>query len=272
MRLWLWDAIAKVPRMGECMSAGNERLSGMTCVIGGAASDIGRAVAKRLTSEGGIVVGIDAVVHGTGSISLTTDLANEDSVREVFARIHKETGRIDFLYNNAGLVTSEDKSVLETTSEVLERIWFANFRTAWLCCKHGIPYMLQNTPPSGSVVNCSSFLAGMGSATGQTSYNAAKAAVAQMSRDLGTHLARRGVRVNALCLGPIETPALTEVFARIGQEERRRRFLHMPLGRFGTLEEIAGTVAFLASKDSGFVTASVFPLDGGIQSAFTVPE
>ncbi|MEO6815732.1 MAG: SDR family oxidoreductase [Edaphobacter sp.] len=254
------------------MSSENGRLAGMTCVIGGAASAIGRAVAERLVSEGAIVVGLDAVEHSTGSISITTDLSDEQSVRETFARIHQETGRIDFLYNNAGLVTPEDKSVLETTSEVLERVWSANFRTAWLCCKYGIPYMLQNNPPSGSVVNCSSFLAGMGSATGQMSYNAAKAAVAQMSRDLGTNLARQGVRVNALCLGPIETPALTEVFTRIGEEERRRRFVHMPLGRFGTLEQIAGTVAFLASSDSGFITASVFPLDGGIQNAFTVPD
>ena len=257
--------------MGEWMGGEDRRLTGMTCVIGGAASDIGRAVARRLAAEGGVVVGIDAVEHSTGTIALKADLTDEDAVQEAFARIHKETGRIDFLYNNAGLVSSDDRSVLETTSAVLERIWSANFRTAWLCCKHGIPYMLQNDPPSGSVVNCSSFLAGMGSATGQTSYNAAKAAVAQMSRDLGTNLARRGVRVNALCLGPIETPALTEVFARLQEGERQRRFQHMPLGRFGTLEELAGTVAFLASRDSGFITASVFPLDGGIQSAFTVP-
>jgi len=254
------------------MNSRNARLTGLTCVVAGAASAIGRAVAERLACKGAFVVGLDAVNHTTGSISITTDLSEEDSVRAAFVRIHKETGRIDVLYNNTGLVLPEDTSVLETSSEVLNRIWSANFLTAWLCCKHCIPYMLQNDPPSGAVVNCSSFLAGRGSATRQMSYNAAKAAVSQMSRDLGTNLARRGVRVNAFCLGPIETPALTEVFHRIGEQERHRRFLHMPLGRFGTLEEIAGTVAFLASKDAGFITASVFPIDGGIQNAFTVPE
>jgi NAD(P)-dependent dehydrogenase (short-subunit alcohol dehydrogenase family) len=131
--------------------------------------------------------------------------------------------------------------------------------------------MLKNDPPSGSIVNSSSFLANMGSSTGQMAYNAAKAAVAQLSRDLGTSLARQGIRVNAISLGPIDTPQLTEVFSRIGKEERMRRFAHMPLGRFGTLDELA-TIAFLASEDSGFITASVFPLDGGIQHAFTVPE
>jgi NAD(P)-dependent dehydrogenase (short-subunit alcohol dehydrogenase family) len=254
------------------MSVECRRLIEKTCVIAGAASAIGRAVADRLAGEGATVVGIDLAEHSVGSLSYTTDLSNEEEVQKVFARIHEETGHIDFLYNNAGLVSSEDTSVLETTTEVLELIWAANFRTTWLCCKYAIPYMLQNDPPSGSVVNSSSFLAGMGAATGQMAYNAAKAAISQLSRDLGTNLARRGVRVNALCLGPIETPQLTELFARIGEQERRRRFTHMPLGRFGTLEEIAGTVAFLASEDSGFITASVFPLDGGIQHAFTVPE
>lgn len=121
-------------------------------------------------------------------------------------------------------------------------------------------------------MNVSSFLSGMGSATGQMTYNAAKAAVAQFTRDLGTNFAKRGVRVNALALGPIETPQLAAIFSRIGKEERRRRFTHMPLGRFGTLEELAGMVVYLFSDDSGFVTGSVFPLDGGIQHAFTVPE
>lgn len=179
---------------------------------------------------------------------------------------------IDCLYNNAGYVTSEDKSVLETDSNVVEQIFKANFLTAWLCCNHGIPYMVKNQPSKSSVVNVSSFLSGMGSATGQMAYNAAKAAVAQFTRDLGTNLAKRGVRVNALALGPIETPQLAAVFTRIGEEERRRRFTHMPFGRFGTLEELAGTVAYLFSEDAGFITGSLFPLDGGIQNAFTVAE
>ena len=250
----------------------SRRLSGKVCVIAGAASVVGQAVARRLINEGAVVVGVDQVEHSVGSLPQIADLSSEAEVQRVFARIYEATGRIDFLYNNAGAVSTEDKSVVDTSSETLDRIFAANFRTAWLCCKYCVPYMLKNEPPSGSIVNSSSFLAGMGSATAQMAYNAAKAAVAQLSRDLGTNLARQGIRVNALSLGPIETPQLTEAFSRSGEEQRRRRFTHMPFGRFGTLEELAGTVAFLASEDSGFITASVFPIDGGIQHGFTVPE
>ncbi len=241
-------------------------------MIGGAASAIGQAIAQRLSTEGAVVVGIDKKDHNTGSLTEIVDLSNEVEVQKAFARIHERAGRIDFLYNNAGAVSPEDKTVLTTSSEVLDEIFAGNFRTAWLCCKYCIPCMLKNDPPSGSIVNSSSFLAGMGSATGQMAYNAAKAAVAQLSRDLGTNLAKQGIRVNAIALGPIETPQLTDLFLEAGEEERSRRFAHMPLGRFGTLEEIAGTIAFLASEDSGFITASVFPLDGGIQNAFTVAK
>jgi NAD(P)-dependent dehydrogenase (short-subunit alcohol dehydrogenase family) len=258
--------------MPEYTRSMSRRLNGNVCIIAGGASAIGRAVADRLISEGAVVVGIDREDQAAAPLTMTADLTNEREVQNVFARIHEETGRIDFLYNNVGAVSTEDKSVVNTTSETLDRIFAANFRTAWLCCKYCVPFMLKNDPPSGSIVNSSSFLANMGSATGQMAYNAAKAAVSQFSRDLGTNLARQGIRVNALALGPIETPQLTEVFSRIGEQERKRRFSHMPLGRFGTLEELAGTVAFLASKDSGFITASVFPIDGGIQHAFTVPE
>jgi len=258
--------------MPETFYTTSRRLDGKVCVIAGVASAIGRAVADRLTSEGAVVVGIDREDHAATPLAMTADLTNENEVQNIFARIHEKTGRIDFLYNNAGAVSSDDKSVVNTTSETLDRIFAANFRTAWLCCKYCVPFMLKNNPPSGSIVNSSSFLANMGSATGQMAYNAAKAAVSQFSRDLGTNLARQGIRVNALALGPIETPQLTEVFSRIGEQERKRRFTHMPLGRFGKLEELAGTVAFLASEDSGFITASVFPIDGGIQHAFTVPE
>lgn len=258
--------------MVEEADAGCRRLDGKVCVVAGAASVIGHAVVRRLMKEGAFVIGIDREQHDAGSLHEAADLRNEEQVKAVFARIHQDAGRIDFLYNNAGAVSSLDKSVMNTSMETLDEIFASNFRTAWLCCKYCIPQMLSNNPPSGSIVNSSSFLAGMGSATGQMAYDAAKAAVAQMSRDLGANLARQGIRVNALALGPIETPQLAEVFSRLGEQERHRRFTHMPFGRFGTLEEIAGTVAYLASDDSGFVTASVFPLDGGIQHAFTVPE
>lgn len=259
----------------ECLKRSSQLADvwpGKVCVVAGAASVIGHAIALRLIGEGAVVVGVDRKEHSAGSLPEIADLSNEAEVQDVFARIHDRFGRIDFLYNNAGAVSFEDKSVVNTSSETLDRIFADNFRTAWLCCKYCVPYTLKNNPPSGSIVNSSSFLAGMGSATGQMAYNAAKAAVAQLSRDLGTNLARQGIRVNALSLGLIETPQLAELFSRIGEQERRRRFTHMPFGRFGTLEELAGTVAFLASGDSGFITASVFPIDGGIQHGFTVPD
>ncbi len=247
------------------------RLDGKICVIAGAASSIGQAVARRLEREGGTVIGIDREVHAVGSLRINADLSIEAEVRDVFARIYDEAGRIDVLYNNAGLVSPDDKSALDTSSDTLDRIFAANFRTTWLSCKYGIAQMRKNDPARGSVINTSSFLAGMGAATAQMAYNAAKAAVAQLSRDLGTQLARQGIRVNALALGPIATPQLEAIFFKSGEDERERRFQHMPFGRFGTLDELAGTVAYLASDDAGFITASVFPLDGGIQGAFTVP-
>lgn len=148
-------------------------LVGKVCVIAGAASVIGHAVAHRLSLEGAVVVGIDREEHATGSISMIADLSIEAEVQDVFARIHETTGRIDFHYNNAGTVSPEDKSVLYTSSETLDRIFASNFRTAWLCCKYCVPCMLKNDPPSGSIVNSSSFLANMGSSTGQMAYNAA---------------------------------------------------------------------------------------------------
>lgn len=213
------------------------RLTGRVCVIAGVASVIGDAVARRLISEGVVVVGVDRKEHSAGSLLEIANLSSEAEVQDVFARIHDRTGRIDFLYNNAGAVSPEDNSVLTTSSETLDQIFAANFRTAWLCCKYCVPYMLKNDPPSGSILNSSSFLAGMGSATGQMAYNAAKAAVAQLSRDLGTNLARQGIRVNALSLGPIETPQLTELFSRIGEQERSRRFTHA----FGSFRHTSGT-------------------------------
>ena len=206
-----------------------------------------------------------------GTLSLQADLTDEDEVRQAFARIHAALGRVDVIYNNAGRSDRSDHSALDLALETWERVLADNLTTAFLCCKHGIPYLLDNDPPGGSVINTASFLAGMGAASAQMAYSAAKAGVIQLSRDLGVHLARRGVRVNALVLGPIETPQLRELFAGLSPDETARRFAHYPMGRFGTLEELAGTAAYLASDDSGFITGAAFPLDGGIPAAFTVP-
>jgi NAD(P)-dependent dehydrogenase (short-subunit alcohol dehydrogenase family) len=242
------------------------------CVVAGAAGVIGRAAADRLRSEEGIVVGVDRREHTVGALALRADLTVEDEVKELFARIHQELGRIDVLVNNAGLSDPDDHSILDMSRETWDRVFVANLTTTFLSCKHAIPYMLGNDPPSGSVINTASFLAEMGAATAQMAFSASKAAVIQLSRDLGTNLARRGVRVNALCLGPIETPQLRQLFEALPSDELPKRLIHYPMGRFGTLEEYAATVAYLASDDSGFVTGSSFPVNGGITTAFTVPD
>ncbi|MGA8369149.1 MAG: SDR family oxidoreductase [Acidimicrobiales bacterium] len=248
------------------------RLTGKVCVIAGAAGVVGEAAAVRLQSEGGIVAGIDRQEHSVGVLSLQGDLTVETEVASAFARVHQEFGRIDVLLNNAGLNDRDDHSALDMSQGTWDRVFAGNLTTTFLSCKHGIPYMLGNDPPSGSVINTSSFLAEMGASTSQMAFSAAKAAVAQLSRDLGTNLARRGVRVNALCLGPIETAQLRQMFDRLPPEELPKRLIHYPMGRFGTLAEYAGTVAYLASDDSGFVTGTSFPINGGITTAFTVPS
>ncbi|MDR3461774.1 MAG: SDR family oxidoreductase [Beijerinckiaceae bacterium] len=248
----------------------NGRLRGRICVVAGVVGVLGEGVARRFADEGGTVVGIDRKEHSVGTLSLRADLADETQVAAVYERVHRELGRIDVIYNNAGLIDPEDHSALETSFETWNRVLTGNLTTTWLSCKHGIPYMLAHDSPKGSVINTASFLAGMGAASAQMAFNAAKAGVEQLSRDLGVQLARRGVRVNALALGPIETPQLKQTFDRIGPEETARRFVHMPMGRFGTIEELAATAAYLASDDAGFVTAASFPINGGIPGSFTV--
>ena len=247
------------------------RLTNKVCVVTGAAGGIGAATAERLASEGARVVGVDLLEHSVGELSLQADLTDEAQVKGVYSRVQEEFGRIDVLFNNAGMVTSDDGSALNTTLETWERVQAANLTTVFLCCKHGIPHLLNNDPAGGSVINTASFLAVMGAATAQMAYSAARAGVVALSRDLGVHLARRGVRVNALCIGPIETPRLHNLFAK-DPKLTPQRLIHIPMGRFGSVQEVAGTVAFLASDDAGYVTASAFPLDGGVTVAYTIPS
>jgi NAD(P)-dependent dehydrogenase (short-subunit alcohol dehydrogenase family) len=261
----------RVKQMHDDEPLAMTRLSGRVCVIAGAAGVIGEATAARLRSEGGTVIGIDQREHSVGERSLVADLTVEEEVEATFADIYGEFGRIDVLFNNAGHNDPDDHSALDMTQDTWERVFAANVTTTFLSCKHGIPYLLRNDPPSGSVINTASFLAEMGAATSQMAFSAAKAAVIQLSRDLGTNLARRGVRVNALCLGPIETPQLRRLFDNLPPDELPKRQIHYPMGRFGTLDEFAGTVAYLASDDAGFVTGASFPINGGITTAFTVP-
>jgi NAD(P)-dependent dehydrogenase (short-subunit alcohol dehydrogenase family) len=248
------------------------RLRGKVCVITGAAGGIGSAAVAAFEREGGTVVGIDLLEHSAGKLSLQADVTDEQSVAEMYARTRRELGRIDVLFNNAGISPTDDASVLETSFEAWERVQSTNLRSVFLCCKHGIPHLLENDPPArGSVINTASFVAVMGSATSQISYTASKGGVLALSRELGVQFARRGVRVNALCPGPVDTPLLRELFAK-DPERAARRLVHVPMGRFAEVDEIANAVLFLASDESSYVNATSFLVDGGISSAYTTPR
>lgn len=258
------------PRWSKALED-SRRLLGRVCVVAGAKGEMGEAVAKRFAEEGGIVVGVDRRPHTIGELPLIADLTDEAAVKEAYARAVETFGRLDVLYNNAGPVDAEDHSALDTTVDTWNRVITSILTSTWLSCKHAIPHMGEGAT-TGSVINTASFLAGMGAATGQMAFNVAKAGVEQLSRDLGVQLARRNVRVNALAIGPFETQQNREAFERAGPEQAARRFTRMPMARFGTLEELAATAAYLASDDAGFVTAASFPLNGGIPHAFTVPQ
>jgi NAD(P)-dependent dehydrogenase (short-subunit alcohol dehydrogenase family) len=249
------------------MSAGG-RLEGKVCVITGVAGGIGGAAATAFTREGARVVGVDLVEHSIGELSLRADLVDEDQVRALYDRTRAELGRIDVLFNNAGISPSDDASVLDTTLEAWERVQAVNLRSVFLCCKHGIPHLLEGG--GGSVINTASFVALLGAATSQISYTASKGAVLALSRELGIEFARRGVRVNALCPGPVDTPLLRELYAS-DPEQAARRLVHVPMGRFARADEIANAALFLASDESSYVTAAAFVVDGGITGAYTTP-
>ena len=230
------------------------RLQGKVCVITGAASGIGAESARVFDQEGATVVGVDIASGSRGALALEADVTDEQQVIELFARVREEFGRIDVLFNNAGINPPDDASVIETTLEAWQRVQDVNVRGVFLCCKHGIPHLLANDPPGGSVINTASFVAVMGAAVSQVSYTASKGAVLAMSRELGVEFARKGVRVNALCPGPINTPLLQELFAS-DPGKAARRLVHLPMGRFGEPEEIARAALFLASDESSYVTA-----------------
>jgi NAD(P)-dependent dehydrogenase (short-subunit alcohol dehydrogenase family) len=253
------------------MMAAGGRLDGRVCVVSGASGGIGAASVELFSREGAKVVGVDLQPDCPGELALQADVTDEEQVRDVFARVREEFGHIDVLFNNAGISPSDDGSVLETTLEAWERVQSVNLRSVFLCCKHGIPHLLDNDGPArGSVINTASFVAVMGAATSQISYTASKGGVLALSRELGVEFARRGVRVNALCPGPVDTPLLKELFAK-DPEKAARRLVHVPMGRFARSEEIAQGALFLASEDSSFVTASTFLIDGGLSGAYTTP-
>ena len=245
------------------------RLDGKVCVITGAASGIGAESAKLFGAEGATVVGVDVEPGSVGELAIEADVTDEDQVQGMYTRARDELGRIDVLFNNAGISPPDDTSVLETSLEAWQRVQDVNLRSVFLCCKHGIPHLLETG--GGSVINTASFVATMGSALSQISYTASKGGVLAMSRELGVQFAREGIRVNALSPGPVNTPLLRELFAS-DPERAARRLVHIPMGRFGEAEEIAGAAIFLASDESSYVTASTFLVDGGLSGAYVTPE
>ena len=245
------------------------RLDGKVCVITGAASGIGAETARLFTEEGGRVVGVDIRAGAEGELLLEADVSDEEQVREMYERARKELGRIDVLFNNAGISPDDDVSVLDTSLEAWQRVQDVNLTSVFLCCKHGIPHLLDSG--GGSVINTASFVAVMGAASSQISYTASKGGVLALSRELGVEFGKRGVRVNALCPGPVNSPLLEDLFAK-DPEQAARRLVHVPMGRFAETREISQAALFLASDESSYVTASTFLVDGGTSAAYLTPE
>src|SRR5687767_2101514 len=245
------------------------RLDGKVCVITGTASGIGAETAALFRAEGAVVVGVDLNETPDVDRSLRVDVADEGAVKGMYRAVREEFGRIDVLFNNAGISPNDDVSVLETSLEAWQRVQDVNLKSVFLCCKHGIPHLVDGG--GGSVINTASFVAVMGAATSQISYTASKGGVLALSRELGVELARKGVRVNALCPGPVNTPLLRELFAK-DPEQAARRLVHIPIGRFAEPREIANGALFLASDESSYVTAQAFLVDGGLSAAYVTPD
>jgi len=251
------------------------RLAGKVAVITGGASGIGRASARTFAAEGAHVVVADlaeadgkALAEQIDGLFVRADVTDADDVQAMYAAAVERFGGVDVCFNNAGISPPDDDSILETELDAWRRVQEVNLTSVYLCCKYGIPHLLERG--GGAVVNTASFVAVMGAATSQISYTASKGGVLAMSRELGVQFARQGVRVNALCPGPVNTPLLRELFAT-DPERAARRLVHVPMGRFAEPEEIASAAAFLASDDASFVTASTFLVDGGISGAYVTP-
>ncbi len=251
------------------------RLEGRTAVITGGCSGIGLATARRFAAEGAhVVVGdvddargpdVAAELDGLYQPCDVTDAAQVDAM---FATAQATYGSVDIAFNNAGISPPDDDSILDTGLDAWRRVQEVNLTSVYLCCKAVLPYMLAQG--RGSIINTASFVAVMGAATSQISYTASKGGVLAMTRELGVQFAREGVRVNALCPGPVNTPLLQELFAK-DPERAARRLVHIPLGRFAEPDEIASAVLFLASDDASFITASQFMVDGGLTGAYVTP-
>ena len=254
------------------------RLDGKVCVITGAGGGMGREAAIVFTDEGAKVCVADldlALAEETVALcsgdafAFGVNVADEDAVRAMCAETAERFGGIDVLYNNAGISPGDDASVLDTSVDAWQRVQDVNTKGVFLCCKHGIPYLLDQG--GGSVINVASFVAILGAATSQISYTASKGAVLAMSKELGVQFAREGVRVNALCPGPVETPLLLAIYGDDPAAFARRQ-VHWPTGRLGKPREIVNAALFLASDESSFVNGAAFVVDGGLTAAYVTPE
>jgi NAD(P)-dependent dehydrogenase (short-subunit alcohol dehydrogenase family) len=252
-----------------------QRLHDRVVVVTGAGSGLGLASARRMAEEGARIVAVDIdeeaaalAAKATGGEFVAADVSEEDQVRELFDGVAARHGRVDVAFNNAGISPPEDDSILTTSLDAWRRVQEINLTSVYLCCKYVLPHMQRQG--KGSIINTASFVAILGAAASQISYTASKGGVLALSRELGVQFARDGIRVNALCPGPINTPLLQELFAK-DPERAARRLVHVPMGRFGEPEEIAAAVAFLASDDSSFITAAQFLVDGGITGAYVTP-
>jgi NAD(P)-dependent dehydrogenase (short-subunit alcohol dehydrogenase family) len=251
------------------------RLEGRTAVITGGCSGIGLATVRRFLEEGAnVVIGDlddargEELAAELGITYVHTNVTSKDEVDALFSTAKDTYGSVDIAFNNASISPPEDDSILDTDLDAWRKVQEVNLTSVYLCCKAALPYMLEQG--KGSIINTASFVAVMGAATSQISYSASKGGVLSMTRELGVQFARQGVRVNALCPGPVNTPLLQELFAK-DEERAARRLVHVPMGRFGEPEEMANAVLFLASDESSFMTANTFLVDGGISGAYVTP-
>lgn len=252
-----------------------KRLAGRVAVVTGGAGGIGLATVRRLAAEGASVVVADQdatagplAAKEVDGLFVEVDVTDEAAVIDLFQRAKQTYGSVDIAFNNAGIAPPGDESILDTGIEVWRRVQEVNLTSVYYCCKAVLPHMLEQG--KGSIINTASFVAVMGAATSQISYSASKGGVLALTRELGVQFARQGIRVNALCPGPVSTPLLQELFAA-DADRAKRRLVHVPMGRFGEPEEMAAAVAFLASDDASFMTASTFLVDGGISGAYVTP-
>jgi NAD(P)-dependent dehydrogenase (short-subunit alcohol dehydrogenase family) len=252
------------------------RLEGKVAVVTGGAGGIGRETVRRFAEEDARVCVVDLAdgpaneaADEIGGLYVHADVTDPDEVQRMYAETAERFGGIDVLFNNAGISPPDDASILDTELDAWQRVQDVNLKSVYLCCKYGIPHLLERG--GGSIINTASFVAVMGAATSQISYTASKGGVLALSRELGVEFARRGIRVNALCPGPVNTPLLQELYSK-DPEQAERRLVHLPMGRFAEATEIANAVLFLASDDASYVNASTFLVDGGLSGAYVTPE